>query len=230
MSKKKRNGNGNENGEKSNGIRARIHVTARSEHQKELLRSIKDNVVTIVEGPAGSGKTMLSVISCLREFTLGRYSKMIFTRPCVEANGENLGFLPGDLNEKISPYMYPIFDFLSDHLSSKQIEGMVESETIVTLPLAFQRGITFRNAFVILDEAQNTSPAQIRMFLTRIGENCKIVITGDPEQSDIKGINGLADACGRLEGVTDLGIVKFTKEDICRHPIVVEIEEKYKEL
>lgn len=232
MSKKKKNGNSNGNGingdEKNNGAKTRIHVTAKNDHQKELLRSIKDNVVTIVDGPAGSGKTMLSVISGLREFTLGHYSKMIFTRPCVEANGENLGFLPGDLNEKIHPYMYPIFDFLSEYLPSKQIEGMMKSEVIMTLPLAFQRGLTFRNSFVLLDEAQNTTPSQVRMFLTRIGENCKIVITGDPEQSDIKKKNGLVDACERLGGVKGLGIVHFTSEDIVRHPIVVEIEEKYK--
>ncbi len=172
--------------------------------------------------------TMISVVSGLREFVMGKYSKLIFTRPCVEANGENLGFLPGDLNEKIHPYMYPIFDFLSDYLSAKQIDGLIKSENIITLPLAFQRGITFKNSFVLLDEAQNTNVGQIRMFLTRIGDNCKVVITGDPNQSDVKNKNGLVDACERLVGIDGLGIVHFTEEDIFRHPIVFAIEEKYK--
>jgi phosphate starvation-inducible protein PhoH and related proteins len=241
MSKKKKNGNSNGNGQEkikktkknnngtSDSCRTRISVTAKSEHQKELLKSIKDNIVTIVAGPPGSGKTMLSVVSGLREFTMGKYSKLIFTRPCVEANGENLGFLPGDLNEKIHPYMYPIFDFLADYLTTKQIEGLIKSESIITLPLAFQRGCTFKNSFVILDEAQNTNIGQIRMFLTRIGENCKVVITGDPEQSDVKNTNGLVDACERLVDIDGLGIVHFTKEDILRHPIVAAIEDKYKD-
>jgi phosphate starvation-inducible PhoH-like protein len=242
MSRKKRNGNGNGNNTvngngNGNGsevevikkarTKTRITVTAKSENQKELLKSIKENLVTIVAGPPGSGKTMLAVVSGLREFIMGKYDKMIFTRPCVEANGENLGFLPGDLNEKIHPYMYPIFDFLSDYLSTKQIEGYIKSESIQTLPLAFQRGMTFRNAFVLLDEGQNTTPEQIRMFLTRIGANCKVVITGDPLQTDIKSKNGLVDACERLEGVNGLGIVTLSKEDIVRNPIVAEIESRY---
>jgi phosphate starvation-inducible PhoH-like protein len=123
--------------------------------------------------------------------------------------------------------MYPIFDFLSDYLSPKQIEAYLKSEDILTLPLAFQRGMTFRNSFVLLDEAQNTRPEQIRMFLTRIGANCKVVITGDPNQSDIHGVNGLVDAVTRLKGVNNLGIIEFSKEDILRNPIVADIEERY---
>jgi len=239
MTKKRKNGNGNGSGEiteketkipKRTGVQSlikRISITAKSENQKLLLKSIKDNLVTIVAGPPGTGKTKIAVVSGLREFIMGRYDKMIFTRPCVEANHENLGFLPGDLNSKIYPYMYPIFDFLSDFLNTKQIEGYIKSESIKTFPLAFMRGSTFRNAFVLLDEGQNTTPEQIRMFLTRIGENCKVVITGDPHQSDVRGKNGLVDACERLKGVAGLGFVEFTKEDIVRNPIVASIEERY---
>jgi phosphate starvation-inducible protein PhoH and related proteins len=243
MSRKKRNGNGNgnDNGNgNSNGnvietaekeVRTikRITVTARGENQKALLKSIKENLITIAAGPPGSGKTMLSVVSGLKGFIAEKYDRMIFTRPCVEANGENLGFLPGDLNEKIHPYMYPIFDFLSDYLTIKQIETYVKNQCFLTLPLAFQRGMTFRDAFVLLDEAQNTTPEQVRMFLTRIGENCKVVITGDPLQTDIKSKNGLVDACERLRGIDSLGIIQLSHEDIVRNPIVRQIEERYSE-
>ncbi len=225
MSKKKHGKNGNGNGIEISKkyTKKRIHVVAKNNNQKALLKSIKNNLITIACGSTGSGKTMLAVVSGLKEFVMGKYDKMIFTRPCVEANGENLGFLPGDLNEKINPYMYPIFDYLS----AKQIEDYLKSKSIMTLPLAFMRGCTFRNAFVLLDEAQNTKPEQVRMFLTRIGENCKIVITGDPNQTDIGEKNGLIDACERLDGVSSLGIVRFSKEDIIRNPIVAEIEGRY---
>lgn len=233
MSSKKKNGNTNFINYENNEVERKpptknpIHIITKSPNQKLLLNSIKENIVTIVAGPAGSGKTLISVVSGLREFIMGNYKKMIFTRPCVEANGENLGFLPGDLHEKIHPYMYPIFDFLSDFLTQQKIEYYVKSGEFLTLPLAFMRGVTFRNAFVILDEAQNTRPDQIRMFLTRIGEGCKIVVTGDPNQSDIKGLNGLVDALDRLKGVPNLGIVRFWKEDIVRHPMVSYIESCY---
>lgn len=234
--RKSNNGNGASSSEKENVKKTKINtkkpiiISAKGENQKKLLKSIKENLVTIVSGYPGSGKTLLSVVSGLREFMMGNYEKMIFTRPCVEANGENLGFLPGDLNEKIHPYMIPIFDFLCDYLTTQEIDSLVNFQKIITLPLAFQRGYTFKNSFVLLDEAQNTKPEQIRMFLTRIGENCKVVITGDPYQSDIKGKNGLSDAIERLEGVNNLQIVYFGKEDILRNPIVAEIEERYEDL
>lgn len=236
MSRKRKNNNGNgcnnpsvkeKENDKRIYTKKPVIISARSENQKLLLKSIKENVITIVSGYPGSGKTLLAVVSGLREFLMGNYERMIFTRPCVEANGENLGFLPGDLNEKIHPYMMPIFDFLSDYLTPVEIDLLVSSGQIMTLPLAFQRGCTFRNSFVILDEGQNTRPEQIRMFLTRIGENCKVVITGDPFQSDIKGKNGLVDAIERLNGVNNLGIVHFGKDDIFRNPIVAEIESRY---
>jgi phosphate starvation-inducible protein PhoH and related proteins len=204
-----------------------LSLTAKTEHQKLLFKSIEDNLITFAVGSAGSGKTMISVNRCLDEFVKGNYDKMIFTRPCIEANGENLGFLPGNLNDKISPYMMPIFDFLSDYLDYKQVESMIRAGYIQTLPLAYMRGCTFRNAFVIGDEFQNTKPEQVKMFLTRIGENCKIVITGDPKQSDIKGKNGLAHAIELFADTDQIGIVEFNEEDILRHPMVAIIEKKY---
>jgi phosphate starvation-inducible PhoH-like protein len=223
------NGNGNSNSsvEKRSPTKQPIQITAKSPNQKTLLKSISENIVTIVTGPAGSGKTLLAVTCGLYDFIRGKYKKMIFTRPCVEAVGENLGFLPGDLNEKIQPYMYPIFNFLSFYLTPQKIEGYVRSEEIITLPLAYQRGMTFADSFVLLDEAQNTKVDQVHMFLTRIGENCKVVITGDPYQSDIRGKNGLVDACERLVGVPGLGIVQFTEDDIVRSQIVIDIEKRY---
>lgn len=171
--------------------------------------------------------TLISVNRCLDEFIKGNYDKMIFTRPCIEANGENLGFLPGNLNEKIYPYMMPIFDFLGDYLDYKQIEMLIKENRIQTLPLAYMRGVTFRNAFVLADEFQNTKPEQMKMFLTRIGDGCKIVITGDPKQSDIKGKNGLSHAIELLSDVDGIGVVKFNEDDILRHPMVAIIEKKY---
>ena len=244
MSRKKKNGNGNGNGKQSEveevkkvrtvkdtssfALKKNIVITARTENQKKLLKSIRDNIVTIVHGPAGSGKTRLAVLQGLRGLISGKYKKLLFTRPCVEANGENLGFLPGDLNEKIRPYMLPIFDFLSEFMDQKQIQYCLDENKIMTLPLAFQRGITFDKSYVVLDEAQNTNISQVRMFLTRIGDSgCKIVMTGDPEQTDIQGVNGLSDAITRLEDVEGLNVVGFGSEDVQRHPIVIDIEKKY---
>lgn len=208
-------------------LKQKTNLSAKSDNQIELFKSIKNNVITFVSGPAGSGKTKISVVQALDSLIKCKVGKIYFTRPCVEAEGENLGFMPGDLNEKISPYMLPIFSFLSEYLESSQIEKLVKEHMIETLPLAFMRGVNFENSFVLLDEAQNTTPAQMRMFLTRISHNSKIVITGDPMQSDIFGENGLNDALMRHKGDKDIGFVKFTKEDIMRHPIVARIEDRY---
>lgn len=208
-------------------LKKKISISAKTKNQRDLLKSIKSNLITIASGPPGTGKTLLSVVSALDAFFQCRYGKIIFTRPCIEAAGESIGFLPGDLNEKISPYMMPIMDYLSDYMDKNQIARMMNNEDIQTVPLAFMRGCSFRNAFVLLDEAQNTTPKQMKMFLTRIGENCKVVLTGDPNQSDISGLNGLTDMTTRLEGVSDIGIVNLYEEDIMRHDIVKLIEEKY---
>ncbi len=207
--------------------KGKLALSAKTENQRELFKSIKTNTITVASGPPGSGKTLISVYSALDSFFKMQHGKIIFTRPCIEADGENLGFLPGDLNEKISPYMMPIFDFLNDYMDKMTIERMILDGKIMTLPLAFMRGITFRNAFVLLDEAQNTTPKQMKMFLTRIGENSKVVMTGDPNQSDIRGTNGLVDIVTRLDNVPDVGIVKLGMEDVIRHEIVKMVEKKY---
>jgi phosphate starvation-inducible protein PhoH and related proteins len=226
------NGNGTSSGTEINRenikLKHKIFLTAKSQNQREFLRAMRFNIITIASGPCGTGKTRLSVLYSLREFLKNKFDRIIYTRPCIEANGENLGFLPGDLSGKIQPYMIPIFDFLVEFMEKKDMDALLKEGTIQTIPLAYQRGMNFRNSFVLLDEAQNTTPQQVRMFLTRIGENCKVVMSGDPDQSDIKTKNGLVDAIERLQGVNGLEIIKFGHEDIVRHPIVAEIEEKYK--
>ena len=212
---------------KGYATKKKLILSAKTENQRLLLNSIKNNIITIASGPAGTGKTLISVFCALESFFNMQYGKIIFTRPCVEADGENLGFLPGDLNDKIAPYMIPIFDFLDSYMDKVTIERMILDGKITTLPLAFMRGSSFQNSFVLLDEFQNTTPKQIKMFLTRIGKNSKVVLTGDPNQSDIKGVNGLTDILTRLEDVPNVGIVKLTEEDIMRHEIVKMIEKKY---
>lgn len=228
MSKKNRLVNAS-NG--NNGVFEKPHdivLTAKNESQKSILKSIKDNTLTIISGPPGSGKTHIPVVYGLQQVLRGNYSRLIFTRPCVEAYGENLGFLPGDFNDKIAPYMIAIFDILTRVYDKKKIEALFSAGVIQTIPLAFQRGITFQDAFVVGDEFQNTIPQQVRMFLTRMGENCKIVITGDPAQTDINGTNGLVDVMSRLENShEDISIIHMNYEDVVRHPLVEFIDRKY---
>lgn len=209
-------------------VKKKISITAKNENQINLIKSINKNTITIASGCAGTGKTRISVLLALSGLVKENYKKIIFTRPCVEAEGENLGFLPGDFNDKIQPYMMPIFDFLYEYLEDKEIDRLIEERKLLTLPLAYQRGVTFEDAFVILDESQNCTTGQLRMFLTRIGHNTKVVITGDPMQSDIKGSNGLDDICDRLKGLNSLDIINFTVEDVLRNPIVMDIENRYR--
>ena len=202
-------------------------LSAKNDSQKDVIRTIKSKEISIIYGPPGCGKTHIPVVYALQELARKKYDRIILTRPCVEAYGENLGFLPGDFNEKISPYMLPIFDILGRLLDKKVIQNLVNENKILTLPLAFQRGITFSDAFVIADEFQNTIPEQVRMFLTRMGENCKIVITGDPAQNDIRGRNGLVDAIERFSDTEEIGIVQMHHKDIVRNALVQMIDQKY---
>lgn len=196
--------------------------------QKEVFQSMKDNTVTFITGPAGTGKTLVSVSQALYEYSKNKYKKIILTRPAVEAHGEKLGFLPGDACDKLAPYMMPIMDVLGDNLDDNIINTMVKKNEIITIPLAFMRGITFKDAFIVFDEAQNTTRDQMRMFLTRIGENCKVVVSGDLRQKDrVGGISGLQHAIQILEGVNGIGIVNLTEKSIVRSQIVADIESRY---
>jgi phosphate starvation-inducible PhoH-like protein len=179
-------------------------------------------------GPAGTGKTYLAVAAAIDLLMGGQVERVILSRPAVEA-GERLGFLPGDLRDKVDPYLRPIFDALNDMLPADQIAKRLASGEIEVAPIAFMRGRTLARAFVILDEAQNTTPVQMKMFLTRLGEGSRMVVTGDPSQVDLPtgARSGLSDALEALRDVENIAIVRFTEKDVVRHPLVARIVGAY---
>jgi phosphate starvation-inducible PhoH-like protein len=179
-------------------------------------------------GPAGTGKTYLAVAAAIDLLMGGQVERVILSRPAVEA-GERLGFLPGDLREKVDPYLRPIFDALNDMLPADQLAKRLASGEIEVAPIAFMRGRTLAHAYVILDEAQNTTPVQMKMFLTRLGEGSRMVVTGDPSQVDLApgARSGLADALEALRGLDNIGVVHFTEKDVVRHPLVARIVGAY---
>ncbi|MDA0707835.1 MAG: PhoH family protein, partial [Proteobacteria bacterium] len=179
-------------------------------------------------GPAGTGKTFLAVAMAVSYLLEGKVERIILSRPAVEA-GEKLGFLPGDLREKVDPYLRPLYDALDQMISTEQTEKKLERGEIEVAPLAFMRGRTLSNAFVILDEAQNTTPMQMKMFLTRFGQNCHMVICGDPSQVDLPDgtISGLSDALNTLAGIDDIAFIKFDASDVVRHKLVGKIVKAY---
>lgn len=205
-------------------------ITARSANQQALVKAYTENDMLFAVGPAGSGKTYTSIALAVRALKNKEVRKIILSRPAVEA-GEKLGFLPGDMKEKIDPYLQPLYDALEDMIPAQKLREMMEQNIIQIAPLAFMRGRTLNDAVVILDEAQNTTCAQIKMFLTRMGMNTKMIITGDMTQIDLpRGVkSGLKDACEVLHGVEGISFIEMNEKDIVRHRLVTRIVQAYKE-
>jgi phosphate starvation-inducible PhoH-like protein len=203
-------------------------IVPRSANQGVYMEALARNELIFALGPAGTGKTYLAVAQAVSQLITGSVDRLILSRPAVEA-GERLGFLPGDMKEKVDPYLRPLYDALYDTLPAEQVERRIAAGEIEIAPLAFMRGRTLANAFIILDEAQNTTIAQMKMFLTRFGEGSRMVICGDPKQVDLPqpGLSGLADAVERLEGIEGIAVTRFTTADVVRHPIVGRIVAAY---
>jgi phosphate starvation-inducible PhoH-like protein len=211
------------------GFRTRKRrIAARSATQALYVKAMREHELVFGLGPAGTGKTYLAVAAAVDLLMTGRVERIILSRPAVEA-GERLGFLPGDLREKVDPYLRPLFDALNDMLPADQIAKRMSSGEIEVAPLAFMRGRTLAHAFVILDEAQNTTPVQMKMFLTRLGEGARMVVTGDPTQIDLppQTRSGLADALDAIDGVEGVSVVRFDEKDVVRHPLVARIVGAY---
>jgi phosphate starvation-inducible PhoH-like protein len=221
-----------EDGARAPGIMIRTRkktIVPRTPAQAHYMQQLIANDMIFALGPAGTGKTYLAVAQAVAQLISGSVQRLILSRPAVEA-GERLGFLPGDMKEKVDPYLRPLYDALYDCLPAEQVERRISSGEIEIAPIAFMRGRTLADAFVILDEAQNTTPAQMKMFLTRFGQNSRMVICGDPNQTDLPGganSSGVADAVTRLEGLESIAMVRFTAGDVVRHPIVGRIVEAY---
>ncbi|BCD99795.1 PhoH family protein [Marinagarivorans cellulosilyticus] len=199
----------------------------RTKAQKDYINAIKNSSLTFGIGPAGTGKSYCAGALAAEAMQNGQIERIIITRPAVEA-GENLGFLPGDIDEKFAAYIDAFRDILNERLGAGTVKYLMRHGRIVAAPLAYMRGRTFKeDTFVILDEAQNTTPSQMKMFLTRIGENCKVVINGDIKQSDIKGPNGLGDAIKRLGGLNNVAIHEFDRDDIVRSGLVRAVIDRY---
>ena len=212
------------------GVGGRI-IKAKTFNQKRLVESMRKNDLVFAIGPAGTGKTYTGVALAVNALKEKQVKRIVLTRPAVEA-GENLGFLPGYLNEKLDPYMQPLYDALRDMIPSEKLKNHIEKGIIQIAPLAFMRGRTLDNAFVILDEAQNTTHAQMKMFLTRMGKNAKFMITGDPGQIDLprRVISGLKEALLILKNTSGIGIIYLDDKDVIRHPLVKKVIEAYKNI
>ena len=211
--------------------RKHIELHPKSINQENLITSLLDpqTNITVATGPAGTGKTYLAMLAAIKAFRDGACERIVLTRPAVGVDDEKHGFLPGDLNSKMEPWTRPLFDVLREFYTKKEVERMLDEQTIEISPLAFMRGRTFKDAWIIADEMQNATPSQMKMLMTRIGENSKIVITGDVEQTDRTVYNnGLIDLCKRLETQRDgLSVCYMSNRDIQRHPIIDTVLEIY---
>jgi len=201
----------------------------RTANQKNFYRTIGRNDVSFCIGPAGCGKTYLATHYALKNLAQGKYENMIITKPLVEVDGEKLGFLPGDIDEKTAPYMMSLYYNMEQIIGKERLEVLKESGVVKVIPLAYMRGLTITDSIVVLDEAQNATTSQIKTFLTRIGQGSKFIINGDLMQSDIRATNGLDDSVKRFTGLSRVGFSQFDLEDVVRHPIVGELLARYQD-
>jgi phosphate starvation-inducible protein PhoH and related proteins len=209
-----------------------IEIVPRSRNQERLVLALQstDQHIVVTAGPAGTGKTYLAMLAAVKAFRAGEVDRIVLTRPAVGVEDEKHGFLPGDLNQKMDPWVRPLTDILREYYRQPDIQAMIEEQTIEIAPLAFMRGRTFKNAYIIADEMQNATPSQCKMLMTRIGEGSKIVITGDVEQADRnRGNNGLMDLCQRLQegGVKGIAVCHLDNRDIQRHKIIDSVLNLY---
>ncbi len=195
-------------------------VRPRTDNQRLLMEAIDTKPLTVALGPAGTGKTYLAIAAAVEALDAGTVSRIVLSRPAVEA-GENLGFLPGDMREKLDPYLRPLWDALNDRMGPKRLSQHLDDGTIEIAPVAFMRGRTLNNAFVLIDEAQNCTYGQLKMLLTRLGWHSTMVMTGDPDQTDLlPELSGLAAIGTKLDGLDDVSVVRLTQQDVVRHPLV----------
>src|SRR4051794_1669351 len=198
-------------------------VRPQGDNQRKLMNAIETHSLTVALGPAGTGKTYLAVTAAVEALEAGKVGRIVLTRPAVEA-GESLGFLPGDMHEKLAPYLRPLYDALNERIGGKRVRALVSEGTIEIAPIAYMRGRTLNNAFVVIDEAQNCTYGQIKMLLTRLGWHSTMVLTGDPDQSDLlDGLSGFAEIARRLDAVGEIAVIRLDERDIVRPPLVGEM-------
>lgn len=199
------------------------NIKPRSEGQIQLIESISDYNLTLAVGPAGTGKTYIAISKAVEALESGHIERIVLSRPAMEA-GESLGYLPGDMNDKMAPYLRPLYDAMGDRLGGKKVRQFLDDGTIEIAPVGFMRGRTLNNAFVVIDEAQNCTYGQLKMLLSRLGWHSTMVVTGDPAQSDLlDGMSGLSDIAKRLQSVPNISVVELEQQDIVRHPLVAEM-------
>ncbi|HWI27730.1 MAG TPA: PhoH family protein [Stellaceae bacterium] len=195
-------------------------VRPQSDNQRALMEAIERHSLTLALGPAGTGKTYLAITAAVEALEAGKVGRIVLTRPAIEA-GESLGFLPGDLHEKLAPYLRPLYDALNERIGGKRVRQLMSEGAIEIAPVAYMRGRTLNNAFIVIDEAQNCTYGQIKMLLTRLGWHSTMVLTGDPDQSDLlDGLSGFAEIARRLESVPEIAVIRLEERDIVRHPLV----------